>query len=138
MTLWRPHWAYDAFPLKNLEDPEGAFGDAESIHSYGEHRVRGGLTRQAAGWLEDFTMDSETLMSLVEAMFIDDEGDDYAPVVEKWISENQDYVDGLTASRTPHTSCPALLGACLHRHPTSGQTVWLELITIIITGNVRP
>jgi len=44
-------------------------------------------------------MDTETLSSLENAMFNGDEvdGDDYAPVVEKWISENQDYVDGLTS-----------------------------------------
>src|SRR5699024_5111906 len=24
VTLWRPHWAYDEFPIRDLEDPEGA------------------------------------------------------------------------------------------------------------------
>src|SRR5690606_18074286 len=33
VTLWRPHWAYDAFDIKDLEDPEGTLGDAESIHT---------------------------------------------------------------------------------------------------------
>lgn len=96
VTLWEPHRAYAQFPLKNLEDTEGAFGDTESLYSYGSTEFTENSPK-AAGWLEDFTMDSETLMSLVEAMFIDYEGDDYAPIVEKWISENQDYVDGLTA-----------------------------------------
>jgi glycine betaine/proline transport system substrate-binding protein len=34
-------------------------------------------------------------MSLVKAMFIDYDGNDYGPVVEKWIEDNQDYVDTL-------------------------------------------
>ncbi|MET0783589.1 MAG: glycine betaine ABC transporter substrate-binding protein, partial [Leifsonia flava] len=96
VTLWEPHRAYAEYPLKNLEDTEGAFGDTESLYSYGSSEFTE-ASPKAAAWLKDFTMDSKTLMSLVEAMFIDYEGDDYAPIVEKWISENQDYVDGLTA-----------------------------------------
>ena len=96
VTLWEPHRAYAQFPLKNLEDPEGHFGDTESLYSYGSTDFAESSPK-AAGYLEDFKMDSETLMSLVQAMFVDYEGDDYAPVVEKWIEDNQDYVDGLTA-----------------------------------------
>src|SRR3546814_7006804 len=33
VTLWRPHWAYAAFPIRDLEDPEGAMGAAEEIHT---------------------------------------------------------------------------------------------------------
>ena len=32
-TLARPHWAYDAYPIRDLEDPEGAMGPAEEIHT---------------------------------------------------------------------------------------------------------
>jgi glycine betaine/proline transport system substrate-binding protein len=96
VTLWEPHRAYAQFPLKNLEDTEGAFGETESLHSYGSTEFTESSPK-AAAMLENFTMDSETLMSLVKAMFIDYEGDDYAPVVEKWIEDNQEYVDGLTA-----------------------------------------
>ncbi len=96
VTLWEPHRAYAQFPIKNLEDTEGTFGDAETLNSYGSTDFAENSPK-AAAWLEGFSMDSETLMSLVEAMFIDYEGDDYAPVVEQWIEDNQDYVDGLTS-----------------------------------------
>nr|WP_229727979.1 glycine betaine ABC transporter substrate-binding protein [Mycetocola zhadangensis] len=96
VTLWEPHRAYAQFPVKNLEDPEGAFGEAESLYSYGSSEFAE-TSPKAAGWLEDFEMDSETLMSLVKAMFIDYDGDDYGPVVEKWVEDNQEYVDGLTS-----------------------------------------
>src|SRR5690606_20611667 len=33
VTLWRPHWAYDAFDIKDLEDPEGTLGAAEDRKS---------------------------------------------------------------------------------------------------------
>jgi glycine betaine/proline transport system substrate-binding protein len=97
VTLWEPHRAYAEYPLKNLEDTEGAFGKTESLYSYGSTEFTENSPK-AAAMLEGFSMDSETLMSLVKAMFLDYEGDDYTPVVEKWISENQDYVDGLTAT----------------------------------------
>ena len=42
-------------------------------------------------------MDSATLYSLENAMFNEYEGDDYLPVVQEWISENQDWVDSLTS-----------------------------------------
>src|SRR5690606_39957965 len=35
VTLWRPHIAYSKFDLKDQEDPEGAMGEAESLHVVG-------------------------------------------------------------------------------------------------------
>ncbi|TDP92465.1 glycine betaine/proline transport system substrate-binding protein [Leucobacter luti] len=32
VTLWRPFWANDAFPVKDLKDPKKAMGDPESLH----------------------------------------------------------------------------------------------------------
>ncbi|WP_026851748.1 glycine betaine ABC transporter substrate-binding protein [Glaciibacter superstes] len=97
VTLWRPHWAYDEFPLKDLEDPKGTLGTAESIHSIGSSAFEKdfpGLTK----WVEAFKLDSDLLYSLENAMFNGNEDTkDYTPIVEKWITENQDYVDGLTS-----------------------------------------
>ncbi|MDQ0577307.1 glycine betaine ABC transporter substrate-binding protein [Agromyces albus] len=95
VTLWRPHWAYDAFALKDLEDPEGTLGDAEGIHSFGGKSFEANFPTLSE-WLTGFTMDSELLYSLENAMFNQAETDDYGPAVEKWISENQEYVDSLT------------------------------------------
>lgn len=95
VTLWRPHWAYDAFALKDLADPEGSLGDAEGIHSFGGKSFEANFPTLAE-WLTDFTMDSELLYSLENAMFNQAETDDYGPAVKKWISENREYVDSLT------------------------------------------
>lgn len=35
VTLWRPFWANDTFPVKDLEDPKGAMGEAEGLHFLG-------------------------------------------------------------------------------------------------------
>ncbi|GGA72121.1 glycine/betaine ABC transporter substrate-binding protein [Pseudoclavibacter endophyticus] len=96
VTLWRPHWAYDAFPIRDLEDPQGLLGDAEGIHSIGRADIVE-THPTLSGWLENFEMSSDLLYSLENAMFNENETDDYGPIVEQWISENQEYVDGLTA-----------------------------------------
>jgi glycine betaine/proline transport system substrate-binding protein len=96
VTLWEPHWAYDTFDLKNLEDPEGTLGVAESLHIYGKKDVTTDFP-QATEWLSAYTMDLEKLQSLEAAMFVDYDGQDYGPIVEQWIEDNQEYVDSLTA-----------------------------------------
>ncbi|RCL90930.1 MAG: glycine/betaine ABC transporter substrate-binding protein [Microbacterium sp.] len=96
VTLWRPHWAYDAFPIKDLEDPDGLLGGAESIHSVASTSFATDFP-DVHQWISNFTMDSATLYSLENAMFNEYEGDDYLPVVQEWISENQDWVDSLTS-----------------------------------------
>lgn len=98
VTLWRPHWAYDEFAIRDLEDPEGTLGAAEGIHSI----ARTGFEEdfpQLTAWLQAFEMDSELLFSLENAMFNSDASQsDYPEVVATWISENQEYVDSLTAT----------------------------------------
>ena len=96
VTLWEPHWAYGVFPLKNLEDPQGALGGLESIHSYGSVDFTTDFP-QAAEWIGNFEMDLDTLYSLETAMFADYDGQDYGPIVAQWIEDNQEYVDGLTS-----------------------------------------
>ncbi|MHA7306816.1 glycine betaine ABC transporter substrate-binding protein [Arthrobacter sp. TMN-49] len=96
VTLWRPHWAYDAFPVKDLKDPKGALGKAEGIYGYSRLDFDTDYPTLDK-WLKNFKMDSKKLYSLENAMFNGAETKDYTPIIEKWISENQDYVDSLTA-----------------------------------------
>ncbi|MEC5183768.1 glycine betaine/proline transport system substrate-binding protein [Cryobacterium sp. MP_3.1] len=96
VTLWAPHWAYDTFDLKNLEDPEGTLGASETIHAYGKKDFSTDFP-QATEWIADYTMDLDKLQSLEAAMFVDYDGQDYGPIVAKWIEDNQEYVDSLTA-----------------------------------------
>ncbi|MFB2586541.1 glycine betaine ABC transporter substrate-binding protein [Herbiconiux liukaitaii] len=96
VTLWRPHWAYDEFGIKDLADPEGALGGAESIHSVGSTSFEEDFPT-LAGWVKDFELDSEKLYSLENAMFNSDaSAGDYDRIVAEWAAENQEYVDSLT------------------------------------------
>jgi glycine betaine/proline transport system substrate-binding protein len=98
VTLWRPHWAYDAYPIKDLEDPEGALGDVEHLHTFASTEwAEDEANAEVVGWLENFEMDSDTLYSLENVMFNENqEVEDYRPIIEEWAAENQEYVDGLT------------------------------------------
>lgn len=97
VTLWRPHWAYDAYDIKDLADPEGTLGDAESIHTF----TRTGFDTdfpEVNEWLSGFRMDSDTLFSLENAMYnTDQQVSDYTDIVRAWMDENQEWVDSLTA-----------------------------------------
>ncbi|WP_308492513.1 glycine betaine ABC transporter substrate-binding protein [Microbacterium terrisoli] len=97
VTLWRPHWAYDAYAIKDLKDPKGALGAAESIHTV----TRTGFADDFAEvnkWFTAFKMDSDLLFSLENAMFREDhKQSEFPDIVKKWMSENQDYVDSLTS-----------------------------------------
>jgi glycine betaine/proline transport system substrate-binding protein len=96
VTLWQPHWVYSALGIKNLKDPKGALGTAESLHAYGKSTFAADYP-QAAKWLGKYKMDLDQLGSLEKAMFVDYDGHDYGPIVKKWISQNKDYVDSLTS-----------------------------------------
>nr|WP_111720257.1 glycine betaine ABC transporter substrate-binding protein [Homoserinimonas sp. OAct 916] len=96
VTLWRPHWAYDEYAIRDLEDPKGALGDAEGIHTVTNLEFPDSFP-EVKGWLENFRMDSDLLFSLENVMFnTGEEINDYSPIVKDWMAENQDWVDSLT------------------------------------------
>lgn len=95
VTLWRPHWAYDAFPIRDLEDPQGALGAAEGIHTIGSNSFETNFP-ELVDWFKNFKMDSELLNSIENVMFGEYDGDDFEPIVRQWMADNQEYVDSLT------------------------------------------
>ncbi|MFI2486735.1 glycine betaine ABC transporter substrate-binding protein [Promicromonospora kroppenstedtii] len=93
VTLWRPFWANNTFPVRDLEDPKGALGEAEGLHELA-----------TAGFSEEFPevaemigkakLDDEQYGSLEDQVVNEHEGDPAAGV-EAWLADNQDWVDGL-------------------------------------------
>lgn len=95
VTLWRPHWAYDAYPIRDLEDPEGTLGDAEEIKVMGTSGFSEDHADVAA-WIEGFTLTDEQLFSLENIMFNEMGGEDNDAAVEAWLEDNPDLVEGIT------------------------------------------
>ncbi|WP_265521831.1 glycine betaine ABC transporter substrate-binding protein [Oerskovia flava] len=97
VTLWRPHWAYDEFPIKDLEDPENAMGDAEEIHTVGRTGF-GEDFPEVASWIAAFELTDEQLFSLENIMFNENEGSDNDGSVREWLEQNPTFVDDLKAA----------------------------------------
>lgn len=96
VTLWRPHWAYDAFPVRDLEDPEEAMGGAELVYNFS----RTGFAEdnpKAAQLIKNMVIDDEHLASLENIMFSEEHynGEDNDAAVAEWLkeSENQQWLE---------------------------------------------
>ena len=97
VTLWEPHWAYSSFPVKNLEDPKGSLGNTESIHNYS----RAGFAKdfpEVADWMGGFKLSLDELYTLEKLLFVDNDTDDYEPLVRQWMEEHADIVERMNAS----------------------------------------
>lgn len=96
VTLWRPHWAYDQWKLKDLKDPKNTLGAAESIHSIASKDFPQKFP-QITKWVKKFHMKSDMLYSLENAMYNGKaDSSQYDGIVEKWMNAHSAYVDSLT------------------------------------------
>lgn len=91
VTLWHPHWAYAAYPIKDLEDPQNALGDAEQIYATAPNGFSDEHP-QVAEWIGNFKLNDEQLSSL-ENLVLQKNEDNPQQGVEEWISQNQDVVN---------------------------------------------
>lgn len=93
VTLWRPFWANNEFPVRDLKDPKGALGEAEGLH---ELATKGFSEEfpEVAEMMGNAKLDDEQYGTLEDQVVNKHEGDPAAGV-EAWIAENQDWVDAL-------------------------------------------
>lgn len=94
VTLWRPHWAYAAYDIRDLEDPENALGDPERIHSF----ARPGFSEenpQVVEWVSNFNLTAEQLIEIEEIMVVQNEAssnEEYAASIQEWLDANPDFL----------------------------------------------
>lgn len=88
VTGWSPHWKFQEFDLKYLEDPNGTFGEAETINTM----VREGLEEdmpEVYQVLDNFNWTTDD----IEAVMLDiSEGTLPEDAAAAWVEENQDKV----------------------------------------------
>lgn len=94
VTLWRPFWANDAFPVKDLEDPEGAMGDPEALHFLGKDGFAEEFP-EAAEFIAGIQLDDAAYGSLEGLVTGDEYEDDPEGAVEAWLAENPDAFEGI-------------------------------------------
>jgi glycine betaine/proline transport system substrate-binding protein len=92
VTLWRPFWANDAFPVKDLEDPKGAMGEAEGLHFLGTKGFAEEFP-EAAELIEKIKLDDAQYGSL-EDLVVNEYGEGKeADAVDAWLDEHGDDFD---------------------------------------------
>jgi len=93
VTLWHPHWAYKAFPIKDLKDPKHAMGGAEKIHLITKDGFKNDHPDIYKSF-QAFKMDDATLASLENTVLQEHKNDPEAGV-KAWVKKNPDYVKNL-------------------------------------------
>lgn len=88
ITAWRPHWMFQEFDLKILEDPEGSYGTGESLLTIARLGLKDENPR-AYEILENFSWTVEDMQQVMAYL-----QDDLAPdaAARKWMDENPDKV----------------------------------------------
>ncbi|MCX7522804.1 glycine betaine ABC transporter substrate-binding protein [Microbacterium sp. STN6] len=96
VTLWKPHWAYSAFPIKDLKDPKGALGKPDHVDTVARTGFEDDYPTLTS-WLKNFSFSDELLADLENKMFNSgaDESD-YPGIVKDWMADHKDFVDSLT------------------------------------------
>jgi glycine betaine/proline transport system substrate-binding protein len=94
VTLWRPHWAYAKFPIRDLADPKGAMGKPDGVNIV----ARKGFSKDQAevtGWLKKFRMDDKQLGTLEDLMENKYKGKP-EQAVNEWVQANPDFTKNIT------------------------------------------
>ncbi|MFA1540499.1 glycine betaine ABC transporter substrate-binding protein [Actinomadura monticuli] len=95
VTLWRPHWAYAKYPIRDLKDPKGAMGKPDAIYTVAREGF-GKDQAEVANWLKKFKMDDKQLGSLEDLMENKYKGKP-DEAVDEWLKTNQSYATSLTS-----------------------------------------
>ncbi|SES38901.1 glycine betaine ABC transporter substrate-binding protein [Salisediminibacterium halotolerans] len=90
VTAWQPHWKFNAYDIRFLEDPEEVYAAEEEIRTI----VREGLEEDhpvAYQILDNFYWDQEDMNEIMLAVAEDEE--EIEDAAADWIEENRDMVD---------------------------------------------
>lgn len=94
VTLWRPFWANSSFPVRDLEDPEGALGESETLNEI----ARPGFSDdfpEVAEMMSKAKLDDDQYGSL-EDLVVNEFGEGKEEeAVEQWLEENPDWLDSI-------------------------------------------
>jgi len=98
VTLWRPHWAYSAFPIKDLKDPKGAMGKPDGIYAVGTKNFASDFPEVYA-MLKNFHMTDADLAPLEEQVFSKHKSEPKKGV-DVWMKQNKSFIDKLSKGVT--------------------------------------
>ena len=92
VTLWRPYWPMEEYPVKALEDPEGAMGEPETLNSI----ATAGFSEEfpeVAEWMGNFELSQEE-QGVLEGMVVNEYGEgEYEEAIDAFFEENPEIMD---------------------------------------------
>lgn len=89
ITGWSPHWMFQEYDLKYLEDTEGVFGEGETINTMARLGLQDDMP-EAYQILDNFFWEVEDMESVMAEI---NDGADPQTAAQEWIQANQDTVD---------------------------------------------
>lgn len=86
VTLWTPHWTFNKFDLKILDDPDGKFGEPDDVFSVAKDDFKE-QSPAAYKFLQQFSIEQEDTQ---EIMVDIEEGMDEEAAAQKFIDDHSD------------------------------------------------
>jgi glycine betaine/proline transport system substrate-binding protein len=96
VTLWKPFWANQSFPVKPLEDPKKAYGDPEKIHPVA-NKDYAASHPQLANMLANFKLDDKQFGTLEDTVVNKFPKGQEKEAAKAWLAENPGYEEQLVS-----------------------------------------
>lgn len=91
LTGWTPHFKFEMYDLKFLEDPEGVYGEAEYVHTMSRIGFEDDLP-EAYAILDNFSWEVDDMQGIMLAA----QDIEFEEAAANWIEENRETVDSWT------------------------------------------
>lgn len=91
VTGWTPHYKFEMYDLKFLEDPNGVYGDSEFVHTMARIGFEEDMP-EAYAILDNFSWEVEDMQEIMLAA----QDIEFEEAAANWIEDNRDIVDSWT------------------------------------------
>lgn len=91
VTGWTPHYKFEMYDLKFLEDPENVYGDSEYVHTMSRLGFEEDMP-EAYAILDNFSWEVEDMQEIMLAA----QDVEFEEAAADWIEDNRDTVDSWT------------------------------------------
>jgi glycine betaine/proline transport system substrate-binding protein len=96
VTLWHPHWAYAAYDIRDLDDPEGTLGDAERLYNLGRPGFHADFPN-VAQLMKNLHLTNEQLLELEDLLVLEYDRENNSQAIADWLEDNPDFLDNWRA-----------------------------------------
>jgi glycine betaine/proline transport system substrate-binding protein len=96
VTLWKPFWANQSFPVRALEDPKKAYGDPENLHEVANKEYAASHP-ELANMLAHFKLDDKQYGTLEDTVVNKFPKGQEEEAARAWLEANPGYAEQLVA-----------------------------------------